>query len=103
MSFKWPWVSRYRLEDAERRLTAADQERLRLLDLLLDGRSDRNQLRTMVAQSEVPPSEFREEPESNQAPVSIEQYSTPFDRIEARFEQARKSVGIDKRFMARVS
>ena len=100
---KWPWVSRHRLEEAERRLTAADQERLRLLDLLLEGRSDRSRVRAMAAQSEVPPSEFREEREETAKPVDVQQYSTAFDRIEQRADQAIKARTMGRQFVARIS
>lgn len=102
---QFPWVSRYRLEEAERRLTKVDEERLRLLDLLLDGAQDRARVQTMVAQVEVAkPVEPTEREEIEEpAPVNVEQYSTPFDRIEQRFDKARKSGPISRQFAARIN
>ena len=105
--FKWPWVSRYRLEEAQQRLTAADQERLRLLDLLLEGNSDRERVRAMAASSEVvsiSAEERRlEQEERAAAPTKVEQYSTPFDRVEANFDRARKGGVNMAKFVARVN
>ena len=65
----WPWVSRKRLEDAERRFTECDTERRDLLDRLLE----------------------RQEKPAVKPNVSVEEdstFTTPFDRIGARFDKA---------------
>lgn len=98
---QFPWVSRQRLEDAERRLTKADEERLRLLDLLLEGGAERTRTHTMAAQAEVIPIDPREKLEREATPVDVEQYTTPFDRIERNFTRALRSGPVSRKFVAR--
>ena len=93
---QWPWVSRYRLEAAEQRLEQVNAERERLLALLL-ARPEPMQPPPVAAV------------EAIQEPVNVEQeqgepaaFSTPFDRLGNRFEQARKSGTIPAQFKARI-
>lgn len=68
----WPWVSRKRLEDAERRLTDSDTERRSLLKLLLE-RAD---------QAAPAPRNVSVEEDS------AKQFTTPFDTIGRRFDKS---------------
>lgn len=104
---KWPWVSRHRLEHLEKQLESVDKERRELLDRLLGSGPEARQLRETVRRVEgYEDAEIRLEPDQ---PVSLPeqgdvvQFTTPFDRIEQRFDKARRSgKAIDPRFRARV-
>ena len=99
----WPWVSRVRLEEAERRLEEANAERRRLLDLLLEGSAERARTREMALRAEV--DAMGTEPDGGAPPPGgspVLNFSTPFDRLEKRFDQAHAGGRIDKRFKARV-
>ena len=82
---EWPWVSRHRLEECERRLKAADEERMRYLDLLLEGGEDRRRVQTMVRPAEDPNFASEPQPPPNNEAIA---FTTPFDRIEQRFAQS---------------
>ena len=99
---KLPWVSRERLAEAQKRLEAADAERVRLLDLLLGGAvPDRRRDIAAVEAAD----------ESGNASVSVsvparpvEAFSTPFDRMERRFAQTfPQGAKIPAKFMAKVN
>lgn len=83
----------------EDRVAELDAERKRYLDLLLGGAvPDR---RTEIAKAE------RSEPEET-TPVSIEQgtpvaYTTPLDRVQARFRLAHKNGRIPAQYKARTN
>lgn len=100
----WPWVSRYRLEECERRLTAADAERVRLLDLLLEGGKDKRVVEPAPRRLEVvrpaPIEEDRGEQPEQGAPIS---FSTPFDRLESRFGKTFQNGAIPAKFKARTN
>jgi hypothetical protein len=101
---KFPWVSRERLEEAEKRLTAADAERLRLLDLLLGGAvPDR---RPVVAQTRTVEPEIDDgiRPITNNEDQGTQaSFSTPFDRVLSRFDAAHKGGKIPVKFQARTN
>ena len=102
MKLQFPWVSRERLAEAQKRLDAADAERVRLLDLLLDGAApDRRR--------EIAAVEMADEAGNASVSVSVparpvEAFSTPFDRMERRFAQTfPQGAKIPAKFMARVN
>lgn len=70
---KWPWVSRARLEDTERRLAESDAERRKLLNRLLD----RDESMKMPGRVSI------EEDSYNPVP-----FTTPFDKKIRDFEMA---------------
>lgn len=79
---KWPWVSRERFEDLEKRFEEVDAERKGLLRDLL-------------------------EREPAKPPVSVEEdraetFATPFDRIERRFSQTFNGKTPPPQFKVRV-
>ena len=105
---QFPWVSRHRLTAAEKALEAANAERRELLERLLDGAPERRQLRETVRRVEAQPAEETYiEPDQPISPPpadqgAVVQFTTPFDRIEKRFDQARANgQPIDARFKAR--
>lgn len=109
---KWPWVSRERLEDEQRRSAALDAERVRLLDLLLNGAVPADRVATSrrvpkVAAVEEPGDELADEVAEAVAdahPTSgAEGFSTPFDRLHARFGQRFAHGGIPDQFRARAN
>lgn len=103
--WKFPWVSRERLEEAECRLTASDAERQRLLDLLLSGAvPDRTkQIQQAAAAAYVggiAGTEHLEEIDNDsKQPVP---FSTPFDRVLDRFGTTFGKGPIPAKFRARV-
>lgn len=99
---KFPWVSRYRLEEADRRLMAADTERLRLLDLLL-GEPDKHVAQARAAERHVEPVDdgIRPIPTTTEAPPMT--FGNPFDRIEKRLEQSLKTGRVPDKFKARIN
>jgi hypothetical protein len=104
---KFPWVSRERLDEVQRRLDAAEQERWRLLDLLLPGIGITGScppLERLPAEAPATAAGTGAEPESEtKAPPTVEAFSTPFDRIEKRFERAfQKGTKIPAEFRARL-
>ena len=105
---QFPWVSRHRLTAAEKALEAANAERRELLDRLLDGGGARaRRLRETVRRVEAQPAEETYiDPDQPISPAAdqgaVVQFTTPFDRIEKRFDQARANgQPIDARFKAR--
>lgn len=103
---KWPWVSRYRLEETQQRLETSEQERTRLLDLLLEGAAPRRELARAVEAAEVNELDVMSA-ELNTAPANEEQgkataFSTPFDSMQARFRNTFKGGQIPAQFKARV-
>ena len=103
--WKFPWVSRERLEEAERRLTASDAERQRLLDLLLAGAvPDRTKQIQQAAAAAyaggLAGTEKMEEIDNESCqPVS---FTTPFDRVLDRFGTTFGKGPIPAKFRARV-
>jgi hypothetical protein len=100
---KFPWVSRERLEEAERRLSASDTERQRLLDLLLSGvipdRTKQIQ-QTAAYASGIAGAEQPDETDNElNQPVP---FSTPFDRVLDRFGTTFGKGPIPAKFRARV-
>ncbi len=102
MKLQFPWVSRERLAEAQKRLDAADAERVRLLDLLLDGAApDRRR--------EIAAVEMADEAGNASVSVSVparpvEAFSTPFDRMERRFAQTfPQGAKIPAKYMAKVN
>ena len=103
MKIQFPWVSRERLAEAQKRLDAADAERVRLLDLLLGGAVPPDRRREIAA--------VEAADESGNASVSVsvparpvEAFSTPFDRMERRFAQTfPQGAKIPAKFMAKVN
>lgn len=101
---KFPWVSRERLEDAERRLTATDTERLRLLDLVLGGAvPDRREHIRVVEAPQRQTEEVETHAERNPEQGAPASYTTPFDRTQARFRTAFKGGAIPAAFKARMN
>lgn len=104
----WPWVSRGRFDDLQGRYSAAETERVRLMNLLLE-RPATVAAPTAAERSEAPVK--AEEPErgprlvrtaSDEAPMS-RAYSTPFDSIGNRFDAARRNGGaIAAKFQVRI-
>jgi hypothetical protein len=103
--WKLPWVSRERLEEAERRLEASDVERQRLLDLLLSGvvpdRTKQIQQAAAAAYAGgIAGTERLEEIDNDlNQPVP---FSTPFDRVLDRFGTTFGKGPIPAKFRARV-
>lgn len=100
----WPWVSRVRLEEAERRLTKAEEERQRYLDMLLAGAvpDRRPEIRAAERQQE---RETDEEPEPREAPAeqtAPRSYSNPFDSLEKRFDKTFAGGAVPAQFKARI-
>lgn len=91
---KLPWVSRERLEDAQRQLAESETERKRLLELLL--------VKPPVASISRGTQEMKsEKPAETRGPTS---YTTPFDQIERRFSEAFKAGEIiPQKFKARIN
>lgn len=93
---QWPWVSRARLSDMELRFNQEQAERIRLMNLLMEDKpagGREAEIKAAEADDGIRPIV----PESQ---GTIEGFNTPFDRLNVRFEQAKKS-GIDKKFRAR--
>jgi hypothetical protein len=98
----FPWVSRERLEETERRLAASDVERQRLLDLLLSGAvPDRTkQIQAVESAEDVNSISLAEEIDNgSNHPVP---FSTPFDRVLNRFSTEFGKGPIPAKFRARV-
>lgn len=104
---KFPWVSREHMEDTQRLLQARveelDAERLRLLNLLLEGAVPARQTPVRATERSI-----EEQPEPSTDTTTAEQgtpvaYSTPFDRTKARFNAAHKGGRIPAEFRARMS
>jgi hypothetical protein len=98
---KLPWVSRERLEDAERRLNEANIEKLRYLDMLLSGAvpDRRVEVRAVEAQPAL-----QEDAAELPAQGQPEAFGNPFDRIEKRMGQAMANGGrIPIQFRARMN
>ena len=101
---KWPWVSRYRLEDSERRLATVDIERQRLLDLLLGGGAAQALVRAPLKMPLAALAEddgIRPVQETPGDPVAS--FTTPFDRIEARFKNKFAKGNIPAQYRARAN
>ena len=100
--WKFPWVSRERLEEAERRLAASDAERQRLLDLLLSGAihdCTKQIQRAPLAEDADGIGPAEEVDNESNRPVP---YSTPFDSVLNRFGTAFGKGPIPVKFRARV-
>lgn len=96
---KLPWVSRARLEDAEARFAVVDAERRELLDRLLGDPRDHvrvSQARAVERVEEEPV----EQSDVQGTPVS---FSTPFDRVLTRFDDARRGGKVSPQFRARMN
>ena len=101
--FKLPWVSRERLAEVQKRLDAADQERVRLLDLLLGGAVPPDRWREIAA-VEAADESGNASPSANVPARPVEAFSTPFDRMERRFAQTfPQGAKIPAKFMAKVN
>ncbi len=109
---KLPWVSRERLAEAQKRLEAADAERVRLLDLLLGGAVPDRRREIAGAGVDVSRADGREAGATQEALESgtssparqVEAFSTPFDRMERRFAQTfPQGAKIPAKFMAKVN
>ena len=109
---KWPWVSRERLAEAQKRLDAADAERVRLLDLLLGGAVPNRRQESALAGVDASRADGREAGVTQEAFESgtssparpVEAFSTPFDRMERRFAQTfPQGAKIPAKFMAKVN
>jgi hypothetical protein len=85
----WPFVSRGRFEDLERQFSASECERRELLIRLL------NQMEKAQESTSVPPAT---QP-NNEAPSA---YTTPFDSIGSRFDQAKRQGKVPAQFKARM-
>ena len=101
---QWPWVSRERFMDAERRCAAVDAERRRLLDLLLSPPVPAEEMRAKTVVQRVA------EVESERATVAVVEsaepiaFSTPFDRVLNRFDAVRQGKGrIPEQYRARMN
>lgn len=97
----WPWVSRYRLEEAERRWNVVDAERLRLLDLLLGRAAPERRVALEAGLPGVEP-EDGIRPMGQGSEVSTS-FTTPIDRVLARFDQAHRGGRIPVQFKARMN
>lgn len=95
---QWPWVSRYRLEEMERRFLAADAERLQLLERLLGAEPVQMGQVRQIPKLVVNPLDEVVTATTGSEP---EQYSTPFDRTLSRFADAQKNGSIPAKFRAR--
>ena len=84
---QWPWVSRKRFEDLERRLKDVDTERRTLLKQLLE--------REVVTPA---PVSVEEDSTAKHEPIA---FTTPFDSIGRRFSAAGASA-TKPQFKARV-
>lgn len=91
--FKFPWVSRYRLEFVEAQLREANAERLRLQELLLVSRLVNQPPKPVIA----PAPEPEEEPSTPKPSAS-----TPFDRIETSAKTALQQGKMPLVFKARI-
>ena len=108
----FPWVSRERLAEAQKRLEAADAERTRLLDLLLAGAVPDRRREIAVAGADSLRADGREtgttqeslESETSSPARPVEAFSTPFDRVERRFSQTfPQGAKIPAKFIAKVN
>lgn len=97
---KFPFVSRERLEEKDKQLNEANAERIRLLDILIETATSNGprmdythppQLREVAVEA----------PEVGEANAAVQGFTTPFDRIGARFDQARASGGNFRQYRAR--
>jgi hypothetical protein len=97
---KWPWVSREHLEDTkqlmQQRINELELEKRQLLDRLLARVTPERRMAVAPV----------EEPEARAAAPIAEQgvpqsYTTPFDRIEARFAAVHKNGVYPEKFRAR--
>jgi hypothetical protein len=94
---RWPWVSRERLEDAQREISELKQERRELLDRLL---AEPEKVATTSTIREIddglrPVTAHKEE-------NNILPFSTPFDRMEGRLAGALKSGPVPEKFKAKI-
>lgn len=98
---KFPWVSRERLEDAQKQLGEANAERQRLLDLLLSGAvPDRRQ---EIEQVNKPVLTMEQELRAglHESQGSVTPFTTPFDRLNSNFAKAFPTGGVPAKFKAR--
>ncbi len=105
MKLQFPWVSRERLAEAQKRLEAADAERVRLLDLLLLGERQARRREAVELPTEWPAKEDGNASVSASNPARpVEAFSTPFDRVERRFAQTfPQGAKIPAKYMAKVN
>lgn len=98
---QWPWVSRARLADMELRFNQEQGERIRLMNLLMEDKPAGGR-EAEIREAERPALVVDDgiRPIVPESQGTIEGFNTPFDRLNVRFEQAKKS-GIDKKFRAR--
>ena len=98
---KLPWVSRERLEDAERRLNEANIEKMRYLDMLLGGAVPDRRAEAQAVEAQPVVQEEANEPPAQGQP---EPFSNPFDRLEKRMGTAlANGARIPERFRARIN
>jgi hypothetical protein len=100
--WKLPWVSRERLEEAERRLVSSDAERQRVIDILLFGAvpDHTKQIQAVESTEDVKSIGPAEEIDNESCqPVS---FTTPFDRVLTRFDGAFSRRPKPAQFKARV-
>ena len=83
---RWPFVSRERLEDAQRQIAELKQERKELLEMLLAKPKP-------VEEPKVVPVAIAESDEKKSGNNLLD-FGTPFDRVENRFR--RETMGIGK-------
>ena len=101
-SMKFPWVSRERLAEVQKRLEAADVERARLLDLLLSGAAPDKRREIAAVEAADEPGNASESVSAAARPV--EAFSTPFDRVERLFAQTfPQGAKIPAKYMAKVN
>lgn len=99
---QWPWVSRARLADMELRVNQERSERIRLMNMLMgDQPAGGREPEIREAERPAPVVDDGIRPiVAEESQGTIEGFNTPFDRLNVRFELAKKS-GIDKKFRAR--
>ncbi len=84
VEMKFPWVSRGRFEDLEKRLAQVMAERDRFLDSLLSGPKD---VPTPVLTTAQRPRPVK----TADQPSNVIAFSTPFDALESRFSKAHSA------------
>jgi hypothetical protein len=96
--FKFPWVSRYRLEFVEAQLREANAERKELQKLLIEARGLSAPGATALKAVENAAKEQVDEESSTPKPAA----STPFDRIETSAKTALQQGKMPLVFKARI-